>query len=68
MVQGSLGDDRVELLVLLEILELQLPEQRAVRSGRVDARHVVARRVERAREQAGAAADLEHAGGTRRQV
>ena len=63
-----LADDRVEARVVLELLELDRPEDRAVRGGRVDRRDLVAGRVESASELPVAAAHLQYPRGARGQM
>ena len=62
------GHDRVEPLGLLDVLELQPPEELARRRERVDPEHVVPGDGERGRQLALAAADVEHPRRRRRQA
>ena len=68
VVEGVAGDDRVELLGLLEVVELQPAEVVALRRERVDPEHVVPCDGERGRQLALPAADVEHPCRRRRQV
>jgi hypothetical protein len=68
VVEGVGGHDRLELLGLLEVLELESAEELAVRRERIDPEHVVSRDGERRRQLALSAADVEHPRGRCGQV
>jgi hypothetical protein len=67
VMKDALGDGEIEQGGIVERLQGDLPEDRPFRRIRVDREHVVAFRRERKRELATAAADLEEAGGRRKQ-
>ena len=60
VVEDAARDDRVEAGVVLQLLELDPPEDRPVGSGRVDRRDLVPGGVEGERELPLAAADFQH--------
>ena len=68
VVERAARDDGVEARSVLELLELDPPEDRAVRRARVDRRDLVPGRLERERELTLSTPDLEHSRRRRRQM
>jgi hypothetical protein len=68
VVKDVARDDRVEAGVVLQFLELDRPEDRAVGGRRIDRGDLVAGRIERERELTSAAADLRYPRGSRGQM